>query len=325
MRLWLLAGALGLLTSPAANAQWLETTIHVTDSLCGLAYPQSLAYNPISNTIYVGGQYGDDVIAIDGMSNLKVARIPTGKLVTAICVNPQNNKVYCASQLSDSVLVLDGASDSVIASVPSRRRPRVLCYGQQNNRVYCANGWSANVKVIDGATNRVIATVTVSDYPTAFCHNPQDNKIYCANSGRGDVTAIDGATNSIVGVVDVGGEPLAFAQNPGENRTYLANHGNSGISVLRNSMSGIEESCRPQASDLKLTATIVRGALYLRPSPLLLPVGEGQDVRGQSLLLDATGRRVLSLRPGPNDVSGLAPGVYFVRSGPDVSRIVIPR
>ena len=30
-------------------------------------------------------------------------------------------------------------------------------------------------------------------------------------------------------------------------------------------------------------------------------------------LLDATGRKVLDLHPGANDVRALAPGVYFVR------------
>ena len=33
-------------------------------------------------------------------------------------------------------------------------------------------------------------------------------------------------------------------------------------------------------------------------------------------LLDVSGRRAMELRPGPNDVRGLAPGVYFVRSEP---------
>ena len=33
-------------------------------------------------------------------------------------------------------------------------------------------------------------------------------------------------------------------------------------------------------------------------------------------LLDATGRQVIELVPGDNDVSFLAPGVYFVRPGP---------
>jgi len=37
-------------------------------------------------------------------------------------------------------------------------------------------------------------------------------------------------------------------------------------------------------------------------------------------LLDAAGRRVLSLKPGRNDVSRLTPGVYFVRLTPGVRR-----
>jgi hypothetical protein len=30
-------------------------------------------------------------------------------------------------------------------------------------------------------------------------------------------------------------------------------------------------------------------------------------------LLDITGRKVMSLQPGPNDIRHVAPGVYFVR------------
>jgi hypothetical protein len=48
-------------------------------------------------------------------------------------------------------------------------------------------------------------------------------------------------------------------------------------------------------------ATIVRGLLCMPVSP------------DPSRLLDATGRKVLDLLPGANDVRVLAPGVYFVR------------
>jgi hypothetical protein len=33
----------------------------------------------------------------------------------------------------------------------------------------------------------------------------------------------------------------------------------------------------------------------------------------RAALLDISGRKVLGLRPGANDVGALAPGVYFVR------------
>jgi len=46
-----------------------------------------------------------------------------------------------------------------------------------------------------------------------------------------------------------------------------------------------------------------------------------------SALLDVSGRKVLDLRPGANDVSRLAPGVYFVREAqtPSVRRVVVTR
>jgi hypothetical protein len=70
---------------------------------------------------------------------------------------------------------------------------------------------------------------------------------------------------------------------------------------------------RPSRAGLHQTrsATIVRGILFL-PSSLLSP---------HSSLLSIDGRKALDLVPGPNDVSRLAPGVYFVCSGPSaVSR-----
>jgi hypothetical protein len=50
--------------------------------------------------------------------------------------------------------------------------------------------------------------------------------------------------------------------------------------------------------------TVVRDVLFLPASLSTL----------HSSLFDMTGRRVMSLRPGANDVSGLSPGVYFVRA-----------
>ncbi|MFO7651706.1 MAG: hypothetical protein R6X13_10265 [bacterium] len=82
----------------------------------------------------------------------------------------------------------------------------------------------------------------------------------------------------------------------------------------------VEARTTPDGARITPGATIVRGVLRLRPSPHPLPEGEGQGVRGQSLLLDAAGRRVMVLRAGVNDVSGLEQGVYFVRPASCVER-----
>jgi len=54
-------------------------------------------------------------------------------------------------------------------------------------------------------------------------------------------------------------------------------------------------------------ATVVRGVLWLAPASDHEP--------SAASLLDVTGRRIMKLRPGANDVSGLAPGVYFAKAG----------
>jgi hypothetical protein len=60
-------------------------------------------------------------------------------------------------------------------------------------------------------------------------------------------------------------------------------------------------------------ATVVRGVLFLNgdyPRMGTVP---------KAALLDISGRKVMALTPGANDVRHLAPGVYFVRSEPSAA------
>ena len=90
--------------------------------------------------------------------------------------------------------------------------------------------------------------------------------------------------------------------DPAQSRLYVANQ-SSYISVLRDSGEGIQEG-RKLAAGAKPLPTIVRGILFLPRS---------FDTSISRSLLDISGRKVLDLLPGPNDVRALAPGVYFVR------------
>jgi hypothetical protein len=78
---------------------------------------------------------------------------------------------------------------------------------------------------------------------------------------------------------------------------------------------GIEEPSTPQTSRPAPTATIVRSVLSL-PSAFC-------NLTSDFVLLDAAGRRVSRLRPGPNDLSRLPAGVYFVTGqGIGTARVV---
>jgi len=80
--------------------------------------------------------------------------------------------------------------------------------------------------------------------------------------------------------------------------------GNLEIYYKRNptGSTGVEETMRDEGGGMKPCQTVTRGVL-------LLPWGTSSST---SYLLDISGRSVMTLKPGANDVSRLAPGVYFV-------------
>jgi YVTN family beta-propeller protein len=203
------------------------------------------------------------------------------------------------------VTVIDGATNGVIATVTVGSYPVALCYNPTNNKVYCANRSDGYVSVIDGATDSVIATVTTGDHPKVLCYNPTNNKVYCANGYSDNVTVIDGATNGVIATIGVGAGPIALAWNSVQNRVYVANYKGSSISVLGDSVfAGADDALKP-ALRSKPLPTIVRRVLFL-------PAAASHKPQAASLL-DISGRKVVDLHAGANDLRALAPGVYFVR------------
>jgi hypothetical protein len=85
---------------------------------------------------------------------------------------------------------------------------------------------------------------------------------------------------------------------------------------------GAEEGRKPQAASSKPEPTVIRGVLFL-------PLASGVEREASSVLLDISGRKVMDLRPGANDIRHLAPGVYFMREAQAqaqaVRKVVITR
>ena len=82
---------------------------------------------------------------------------------------------------------------------------------------------------------------------------------------------------------------------------YVA-YGMAGLQIFQ-ALGGIQETANSEVQTPNVPS-MVRNVLLLPSSQLTLHCS----------LLSITGRKVLDLKSGTNDVSGLAPGVYFVRS-----------
>jgi len=117
--------------------------------------------------------------------------------------------------------------------------------------------------------------------------------------------------NPQVDTFTVGGNPSGLTVDPDDwilDSSYVVH-------------TGIEEDERSGASGEKKLPSVIRGVLLL-PRSL--------DSSTSACLLDVSGRKLLDLHPGSNDLSRIAPGVYFVaerRTGgqPSAMRVVVAR
>jgi hypothetical protein len=119
------------------------------------------------------------------------------------------------------------------------------------------------------------------------------------------MTFIDSRTDSIIGSLNTGFCPVKSVLVPAHNRVYVGGGGNSFIPVIRTDQPGVEETPNAEVLATNANPTVVQGVLFL-------PEATSRKPQAVSLL-DVSGRRVMDLRPGANDVRALAPGVYFLR------------
>jgi len=174
-----------------------------------------------------------------------------------------------------------------------------------------------------------LRAISVSDpaNPTevGFCNTPgsaqgvavSGNYAYVAdgNAGFRVISIADPANPAEVGYYDTPRSACDLAV--AGDYVYVA-HGDAGLRIHQfYGEVGLEEGEQPTLCGSQPSPAIVRGVLRIGD--------RGQRTGDPTELLDAAGRKVLDLRPGPNDARHLSPGVYFVKAENAAGKLVMPR
>jgi hypothetical protein len=142
----------------------------------------------------------------------------------------------------------------------------------------------------------------------------KDGHVVISGALAGDMLTVhyNGASESWRRVENYGsGDGASAVGVDDSNYVYITGRGDFGanawdfVTIKYNPNAGIEETPNGGPRAPNAAPTIVRNALWLPPAT-------GHKPQASSLL-DVAGRAVMSLRPGANAVSRLAPGIYFVR------------
>ena len=224
----ILACMICILCTGAAHGQQVDRTILLPDSFGGLKELSSPVWDSVDNRIYVAAQQSEGVLAIDGVTNRKLARIPIGHKTQDLCYCVWRNRLYTVSGsqygVRDTVVTaIDCAANQVIASVRVPRGTGLIVSARGSDKVYCASNTydMDTVTVIDCATNQVRARLDVGSRTSALSYNSVNNRVYCGLAEGGEVVVIDAARDSVVARL-ASGAVTGLCWNPVDDKLYVA-------------------------------------------------------------------------------------------------------
>ncbi len=162
-----------------------------------------------------------------------------------------------------------------------------------------------SLAIVDTRTDSIVDAFLVPFQVNRMCGDRTGNYVYIAgndwNTPAGHLAVVDTRSDNIVSGVAAPVLTQFLERNSRTNRLYLAGWADSVIQVVYDSVIFAGLQARPgDVTPAKCLQTLLN-----RGTPLRSPA--------DAVLFDATGCRAAVLRSGQNDISHLAPGVYFVR------------
>jgi YVTN family beta-propeller protein len=131
-----------------------NTVIKTVTNFPAISAPTGVAYDPASDTIWVGNTGSTNglntywLTPIDAATFAVGATVPVGQEPWGIAFNPVDKQIYVANLGDDTVSVISPTLNSVVKTVAVGQRPYNLAVHRQTGRVYVANFGAKNVSVL---------------------------------------------------------------------------------------------------------------------------------------------------------------------------------
>jgi hypothetical protein len=267
----------------------LSSIFNVTDDVpCAV-------YDPRSNRVFFAC---DDDPETDSV--VKTFDLVGGSLNGKMALNLDLGRLYYTDQSPRVLFTIDVLADSVISIETLPGYVDTMFLNRRLQKLYLCG--STSTLVFDCARDTIVDTVAAG-FSYSGLMDDRNDKLYLKYGA-----VVDCRYDSVVTRLD-SISPRSMAWDAIDNRVFQAT--TSRLYVYRDDPYGI--ASEPVEMREQRHATIIRGVLFL-PKMGTVPSGT-VPIFGPSLL-DISGRKVLDLVPGRNDVRALPAGVYFVRQAP---------
>jgi DNA-binding beta-propeller fold protein YncE len=266
---------------------------------------------------YLGGgrmlcYLGESLAVIDSRTDSILLYAPVGG-AEATAYTGDGEKMYVARRYPDRLEVWDSRSFSLLTTIywpyfDSRYRGTFLAYSDTTKKLYWFVG-DDSVLAIDASSDTVTARMATSVSLRGTCLDHTGRYMFCSSPYDSALRVYDTQTDSLVGVYSHLPYPYpgCITSSPEQRCIYVGC--DDVILVYPDAPPGVQEG-QPQAPSFKPQVSVVRDVLELGA------VDSRQNTEYRAGLMDISGRKVLELGAGANDVRRLPPGVYFVREEP---------
>jgi DNA-binding beta-propeller fold protein YncE len=270
----------------------------------GIEGVQELILDPDGDRVF-GLHWGgtlDTLFAIDCTEDTVVGMALTDDFARALCYMPRHHQVALAGGFSPAVVIAfyDAQTLELLGGADVDFGPGFLVYSSVSDRLYSVSS-ERQVEVIDPVARQVVRRVDTGLHPLRVDFDTLANRIYLFCSDG--VGVFDCEVDTVTAWLPIGYTDHSSWASP-YRRMYVADRDDSRVWVIRDSTTvGIVGE--PKVRRERATQTVVRGTLPYRGAE-------------EAALVDITGRKVMDLKPGENDVRSVAPGVYFITPHPNL-------
>jgi len=285
-----------------------------TDSVCGtvrLNSPVQVLETGPQGTTFVAATSGY-LYVIEAGTGAILDSVKAGPKPSALCRVSLMHKVYLADMDERRLYVLSTLLDSVVGRVDLDGEPYGISYDSIDSKLYVACTQDDAIWVVDCASDKVLTRIkqVTSGRQSPLTYSAFGNRIYFAwGDSLGVIECcLDAVTQRFRSRWYGWGTPCVFPAM----RLVTSTSEVEFITIFE------DLPARPfvTAAAQRREPTVARGLLHITGART-------------GCLFDLSGRNVLDLLPGWNDVSGLPPGIYFTREqkadggGPAKTRKVV--
>lgn len=225
-----LAGPYGIAVIDGATASVIATVPTA-------AYPWGVAFNPLTNRVYVASQGGGGVTVIDAETYTVITTINPFAAASGVLVDVRTNRIYATQESGTNLWIIDGATDTQIGTIGLPVfRPSLMALNPATDRLYIANNAFGPIVVFDVATNAIVNTISVA-HGGHLAMDPVNQRLYFTEVVTHQLAVIDLATEAVSHVfLDpaplASDPPIGVAYNSNTNRIFVSRAISHSVDVL---------------------------------------------------------------------------------------------